>query len=242
MPVMKPDGSVRICGDYKLTVNQVVELNKYPLPKVDELFSTLSGGKFFTKLDLSQAYLQLPVEKGSRKFLTINTHRGLFEYTRLPFGISSAPGIFQRTIESLLRGIDGVSVYLDDILITGKSEEEHLANVDRVLSILGSAGLKLNKGKSKFCKQSVEYLGFVIDQDGLHTLPTKVSAIREAKQPTNVSELRAFLGMINYYSKFLQNLATKLAPLYELLCKEVSWKWGPDQQEAFEKAKSSLQC
>lgn len=119
VPVLKQNGGVRICGDYKLTLNGVAKLDTYPLPRIEDLFSSLSGGKYFSKLDLAQAYLQLPLDEASRKYVTINTQKGLYQYTRLPFGVASAPSIFQRTMDNLLQGIAKVCVYLDDILITG---------------------------------------------------------------------------------------------------------------------------
>ena len=146
--VLKRDRNcVRICGDFSVTVNPVSKLDRYPIPKVEDLFARLSKGKHFSKLDLSQAYQQLPLEEDSKKYVVINTHRGLFRYTRLPFGISSAPGIFQRVIESILQGIDGVVVYLDDILITGASKEAHLKTLVEVLSRLDRAGLRVKKSK-----------------------------------------------------------------------------------------------
>ena len=141
VPVLKRNGSLRICGDYKTTVNKGLLIETYPLPRVDDLFANLSGGKSFSKLDLSQAYFQLPLAEDSKKFVTINTHKGLFVYNRLPFGISLAPSIFQRTMETLLAGSPGVAVFIDDILVTGSSTEEHLSNLDKVLSKLASAGL-----------------------------------------------------------------------------------------------------
>jgi len=122
-------------------VNPVSRLDRYPIPKVEDLLATLGKGRTFTKIDLSHAYQQLPLDETSCKFVVINTHKGLFRYTRLPFGISSAPGIFQRVIESLLSGIPGVVVYIDDILVTGPTEKEHLAALDEVLSQLEGAGL-----------------------------------------------------------------------------------------------------
>ena len=109
--VLKPDGSVCICGDYKLTVNSVAKLDTYPQPHIDNLFTSLSGGKYFSKLDLAQAYLQLPLDEDSRKYVTINTQKGLYQYTRLPFGAASAPSIFQRTMENLLQGIPKVCIF-----------------------------------------------------------------------------------------------------------------------------------
>lgn len=240
VPVTKPNGSVRICGDYKLTINQAAQTDKYPLPKVDDLFSALSGGKYFTTLDLSQAYLQLPLHEDSKQYLTINTHKGLYQYNRLPFGVASAPGIFQRAMDTLLQGIEGVCVYLDDILVMGRSVEQHVATLTEVLERLSKANLKLNQPKCIFMASRVEYLGYVIDEQGLHPTSEKVQAIQEAKQPTNVSELKAFIGILNYYGKFLPQLATKLAPLYRLLRKDIRWNWGPEQQRAFTQAKSLL--
>ena len=148
VPVLKPDGSIRICGDYKLTVNAVAKLDTYPLPRIDDLFTSLSGGKYFSKLDLAQAYLQLPLEEDSRKYVTINTQKGLYQYTRLPFGVASAPSIFQRTMENLLQGIPKVCIFLDDILITGATEADHLNNLHKVLTRLEQAGMHL---KRKMC-------------------------------------------------------------------------------------------
>ena len=206
------------------------------------MFAKLSGGKYFSKLDLSQAYLQLQLDDDSKKLVTVNTHRGLFQYHRLPFGVSAAPAVFQRCIETLLQSCHGVSVYLDDILITGSTMEEHLQNLDHVLQILETAGLRLNKDKCKFLLPKVEYLGHVIDASGLHPTQEKVKAIQEAPEPKNLMELRSFLGMINYYSRFLPNLSHRLAPLYNLLKQGVHWNWKSKQSEAFKLAKNALQA
>ena len=143
VPVVKQDGSVRICGDYKSTVNQVSKLDNYPIPKTEDLLATLGGGNKFTKLDMSQAYQQLLLDEDSKKYTTINTHKGLYQYNRLPFGVSSAPGIFQRTMENLFQGIPHVVVRVDDILVRSKDDPDHLANLEMVLSRLSTAGLKL---------------------------------------------------------------------------------------------------
>ena len=226
VPVLKSDkSSVRICGDLNVTVNPVVKLDKYPIPKVEDLFAQLAGGKTFTKLDLSKGCQQLLLDEESKSYVVINTHKGLFWYTRLPYGISSAPGIFRRVMESLLQGIPGVVVYIDDILITGATEQEHLQTLEEVLSRLEKAGLHARKCKCRFMVPSVDYLGYRIDKEGLHPLPDKVKAIKEAPDPTSVTELKAYLGLLTYYSKFLPNLSTTLAPLYALLQKDYPWRW-----------------
>ena len=144
VPVLKGDGRVRICGDYKVTINSAAKQDKYPLPRIDELFASLAGGKSFSKLDLSHAYLQVQLDEPSQKHVTINTQKGLFRYSRLPFGVSSAPSIFQRVMENHLQGIPGVCVYINDILVTGSTQQEHLGNLAQVLDRLGSAGMRLN--------------------------------------------------------------------------------------------------
>ncbi|XP_038646334.1 uncharacterized protein K02A2.6-like, partial [Scyliorhinus canicula] len=137
VPVIKPDATVRLCGDYKLTVNTAFRLDRYPMPRIEDLYAKLAGGLSFTKLDMSHAYLQLELDPASRPYVTINTHRGLYEYTRLPFGVSSACDIFQRIMEGILRGLPRVAVYSDDVLITETSEQEHLEAVLRRFSEAG---------------------------------------------------------------------------------------------------------
>lgn len=214
VPVIKKDNSVQICGDFKVSINPGLEAEDYPLPRIEDLFTGLVGGQNFSNIDLHQAYLQMQVE--SRKLLTIVTHKGL--YYRLPCGIISAPALFQHTMDRILCGLDGVQCYLDNILVTGKTEQEHLKNLDATLQWLEEHGLRVRQSKCEFFQSSVEYLGHVIDSEGLHKAPSKIKAIREASTPQNVSHLRSYLGLLNYYAKFIQNLSSLLRPLHQLLC------------------------
>ncbi|XP_029696863.1 uncharacterized protein K02A2.6-like [Takifugu rubripes] len=240
VPVPKKNGGIRTCGNFKVTLNPVLAAEQYQLPLIEDLFAGLVGGKKFSKIDLNQAYLQMHVEEQSRKLLTINTHKGLFRYRRLPFGITSAPALFQRAMDQILTGLPGVQCYLDDILCTGANNEEHLRNLDATLQRLEEYGLRVRKDKWEFFKPSVEYLGHVIDAEGLHTAPSKITAIVDAPPPQNISQLRSFLGLLNYYGRFTPNLASLLQPLHELLCKDKMWKWTENCQAAFQEAKDVL--
>ena len=159
VPVPKKDGNIRICGDFKVTLNPALQVEQYPLPKPSDLLASLSGGQRFTKLDLSSAYHQILLDDDSSKLVAINTHKGVCEYTRLPFGVASALALFQRAMDSILQGIPGVICYLDDILITGESDTAHLKNLEEVLRRLQEEGMRLQKDKCKFFQESIEYLG-----------------------------------------------------------------------------------
>ena len=168
---------IRLCGDYKVIVNPVLLTDTYPLRRSEDLFAALAGGKIFSKLDFKHAYLQIPLDEASKKYTTINTPKGLFQYECLPFGVSSAPSLFQRTIENLLSHLHHVCVYIDDILVAGTDEADHLNNLHAVLQTLEEAGLTLKQSKCKFGVPSVEYLGHIIDSDGQHPSEAKVKAI-----------------------------------------------------------------
>ena len=240
VPVMKKDGSIRVCGDYKLTVNQAAKVDTYPLPLIDDLFSSLAGGTTFSKLDLAHAYQQVTLDDDAKKVVVINTHRGLYRYNRLPFGVSAAPSIFQRIVESILQGLPNVCIYLDDILVSGESEEAHLRNLGAVLTRLEQAGIRLKREKCEFLLPQVEYLGHCISAKGLHSTEEKVEAIKACPTPTDVTQLKSYLGLLTYYGKFLPNLSTLLAPLYELLQKHHKWSWGEEQEMAFRESQKLL--
>ena len=156
------------------------------------------------------------MEEDSKKDLTINTHMGLFQYNRLVFGITSAPAIWQRTIDQVLEGTSGTSCILDDMIISGKDDDEHLANLEEVLQSLPLHGLRANKAKCEFFKEKITYCGHDIDSNGLHKSAEKVEAVLKAPRPNDVAEVRSFLGLINYYHRFLPNLSTAVHPLNQL--------------------------
>ncbi|XP_053391713.1 uncharacterized protein K02A2.6-like [Mercenaria mercenaria] len=212
VPVPKSNGEIRICGDFKVTINPLLEIDQYPLPRIEDIFASIGAGKKFSKIDLKNAYLQVEVDEESKKLLTINTHKGLFRYNRLVFGVAPAAAIFQRLIEQIVSGIPGVQVILDDMIVTGATDEEHLANLEQALKRLQDNGFRLNVKKCAFFQEEIEFCGHKIDGNGLHKTEDKIKAMVNAPNPTNVKELRSFLGLIQYYAKFLPDLATILHP------------------------------
>lgn len=240
VPIVKSNGEIRICGDFKVTVNPFLKIDRYPLPRAEDIFVGISGCKYYSKIDLSHAYQQLRLTSESRKVLTLSTHLGLFEPSRLMFGIASAPGIFQREMEKICQGLEFVSCYLDDILIGGKTLEHHTEILNAVLERLKKVGLTVNKEKCEFFKTELLFLGFKVTKDGIFTDKNKVKVINEMPKPTNVDELKAFIGVISYFNKFIPNAASMLKPLYELLEKNKKWYWTAACDSAFDKVKKVL--
>lgn len=212
VPVLKTNGSIRLCADYKTTVNKYIKDVHYPFPKIEELFACMQGGERFTKLDFRNAYNQLRVDDETSKLLAWSTHKGSYEVLRLSYGFKPATAIFQREVERVFQGCSYTANLLDDLIVTGKTTKEHIGNVKEVLKRCREAGFKLNKDKCEFFKPSVKYLGHIIDKDGLRTDPNKVLAILNVPIPSSITEVKSFLGMVNYYRKFLHNMSDVLAP------------------------------
>ena len=155
-----------MCGDFRLTINQAAPCEKYPLPKINDIFASIAGDQLFTKLDLSQAYQQVALDETSQKYVVINTHLGLFKYKHLPSGVASGPAIFQRVIDTLLQDIPMIVVNLHNILVTGRCLEEHLQNLEMVLQRLANSGLRLKLAKCAFLHKEISYLGHTINSQG----------------------------------------------------------------------------
>uniref|UniRef100_A0A5S6Q6F4 Reverse transcriptase domain-containing protein n=1 Tax=Trichuris muris TaxID=70415 RepID=A0A5S6Q6F4_TRIMR len=240
VPVLKRDGTIRLCADYRATVNPAVATDVYPLLTLDEALAALSGGKYFTKLDLRNAYTQVPVDEAASEVLTVNTPCGLFRVKRLPFDLKAAPGIFQRLMMSLMKGLKGVIVLLDDILVIGASEAEHDCRVRSVLLRLKNAGLRLKGEKCVFAALELQFLGHTVSARGIRPTDEKVQAIKNVPVPKNKTELQAFLGLLNFYDRFLPNRAHVLEPLYRLLKQNLRWSWNKAADTAFHKAKELL--
>ena len=238
VPVPKKNNKVRICVD--LThLNRAVEREAYPLKPVDYNLALLGTSKIFTKLDAASGFWQLPLHPDSQLLTTFITPFGRYGFKRLPFGISSAPEIFQRAMSQILVDIPGVICHMDDILIHSGDKADHDAKVRQVLKLLSDAGVTLNQ-KCEFSRSSIKFLGHIIDGSGVTADPDKTQAIRNFPAPQNITELQRFNGMVNQLGKFIPNLAEINLSLRQLLRKDQAWLWGPDQNAAFLKIKDEL--
>ncbi|KFD49043.1 hypothetical protein M513_10091 [Trichuris suis] len=238
--VKKASGGIRICGDFKVTVNPQLEVNQFPIPRLEELLVKLQHGRHFSKIDLADAYLQIELDEESKKLMVVNTPFGLFQYQRLPFGVASAPAIFQQLMAQLTSDVPGCAAYLDDIIVTGKDVAEHVQNLETLFARLKAAGLRCKLEKCSFFSPSVEYVGHIISAGGIRPSEKGVQAIKQLPRPRNVHELRVFLGKVNYYAKFLKNFADDCALLNALRKKNASFIWMDEHQLAFERLKGKI--
>ena len=234
---LKP--KLRICGDYSVGINDQLEDHRQPMPLPEELMQKLGGGFGYTKVDLADAYNQIKLSPESQRRLALSTHRGVLLQQRLPFGIKSAPGYFQEIMENLTSDLSGVAVFQDDILVSGKDANDHMNNLKSLFVRLDEKGLRCRLDKCKFAQEKVEYLGHTLSAEGI-SKGSKVEAVMKMPPPTDVSSLKSFLGSVQFYSKFIKDLATKAEPLYRLTKKKTPWKWGDEEQAAFEELKTVL--
>ncbi|UYV60622.1 K02A2.6-like [Cordylochernes scorpioides] len=239
--VIKSNGELRLCGDFKNTLNICIEDEKYPLPTIETRLGNLGGNKIFTKLDLSSAYHQFEMDEASKNLLVVSTHRGLYRYNRLPFGISPASAIFQRCMDSLFHDVPNMVIYLDDIFIGSKDEQEHYRILKMIFDKLKELNFTLNKEKCLFLKKKdICFLGHIINEDGVRPDSKKLEALERCKKPFDKTSLKSFLGMLSFYSKYIPNMSTLAGPLYQLLKKDNRWKWSSQCEKAFLNLKLTL--
>ncbi|XP_055918976.1 uncharacterized protein K02A2.6-like [Eupeodes corollae] len=212
--VVKKNGDIRLCADFKVSLNKVTDMEHYPIPNVDDMLASLEGGSVFCVLDLTGAFQQLKIAPESQEFCTVNTHLGLMRYNRLTYGLKSAPCIFQKTMDEILRGTNALC-YIDDVFVKGKSFEDCAENLEH-------------------------YLGHVITSFGIKPSPGKIEAIQKAPIPKNVTQVKSYLGLLNYYRKFVPMQSSLLAPLYKLTCSGTTFVLESSCQDAFNKSKEAL--
>ena len=238
--IRKKNNKIRVCADYSTGLNDCLKDHSYPLPSPEDIFAKLNGGKVFSKLDLSEAYLQLKVDDESSELLTINTHNGLYKFNRLPFGVKVAPSIFQQIMDTMLAGLDFAIAYLDDILIKSENNKQHCEHIREVFKRIDEYGFKLSSEKCEFFMTQVKYLGQIINEKGRQPDPERAEAIKGMPSPSNIANLQAFLGLANYYGIYIKNMHDLRAPLNNLLKKGAKWNWSSECENAFQKIKSVL--
>jgi len=230
-----------MCIDYR-GLNKTMVKDRYPMPRVDDLLDRLQGAKFFTALDLTNAYGQVPMEEESIQRTAFRTQFGHYEYLVMPLGLCNAPATFQRLVSNTLQslGTQQWDAFLDDLIIWGKTEEEHAANVEAVLAKLQQAKLFCRPSKCFFFQRQVPYLGHTVSARGIEVDAKKVDAIRNWPIPTTQTELLSFLGAANFYCRFIRRFAHIALPLTRLLKKDQPYLWGPAQQAAFVALQNAL--
>lgn len=239
--VKKSDGNMRFCIDYR-SLNKIIRKDSHPLPRITEALDALGGAHYFSTLDLRSGYWQLQVHADSKEKTAFITHNGLYEFNKLPFGICNSPGTFQRVMTHVLRGLewDICLVYIDDLIIFSRSFDEHLLHLEQVFKRLREANLRLKPSKCHFVKPEVEYLGHVVSADGLKPNPAKIRSVKEFPVPTNTTGVKAFLGLCNYYRRFIKGFAQIASPINKITSKNVKFEWTPECQKAFETLKGAL--
>ena len=237
--IPKSDGDVRIYVDMR-RANEAVIRERHPIPTVEELLHRLNGSTMFSKLDLKWGFHQIVLDKDSRPITTFTTHRGLFRYKRLMFGLSSAPEKYQKIICDLLKNCEGVANIADDVIVYGVDRKEHDERLHKVLAKLLDSGLTLNPKKCQFRMNKLTFFGHDLSKQGVSPSKEKISAIENAKRPKNVSEARSFLGLVQYSSRFIPDLATLARPIQDLVKKSVRFVWGQEQEHAFYQLKKAI--
>jgi len=237
--VPKPSGAVRLCVDMR-RANEAIIRERHPIPTVDEVLQDLNQSTVFSKLDCRLGFHQLELHEESRPITTFATHLGLFQYTRLFFGVNSAPELYQHVIRQVLRNCPGTANIADDIIVHGKTKAEHDERLEKVFQTLLKAGLTLNKEKCQFGMTQLEFMGHLISHRGVGPTKSRVEAIREAREPRSAAEVRSFLGLVNFCSRFIPNMASVSEPLRRLTRQNVKFEWKDEHKEAFQKLKNAM--
>ncbi|GJZ13642.1 reverse transcriptase domain-containing protein [Tanacetum coccineum] len=239
--VKKKDGSFRMCIDYR-ELNKLTVKNRYPLPRIDDLFDQLQGSQFFSKIDLRSGYHQLRVHEDDIPKTAFRTRYGHFEFTVMPFGLTNAPAIFMDLMNRVCRPyLDKfVIVFIDDILIYSKTQEEHVEHLRLVLELLKKEKLYAKFSKCEFWLREVQFLGHVINGNGIHVDPSKIEAVKNWKAPRTPTEVRSFLGLAGYYRRFIENFSKIAKSLTILTQKSKTFDWGEEQELAFQTLKDKL--
>ena len=233
------DGSIRLCVDMT-EPNKAIKIVHHIMPTIEDIKYRVNGAKIFSKVDLKNGYHQLEPEESSRDITTFTTHLGLYRYCRLNFGTNSAAEIFHKEISQRIQNIEGALSIHDDILIYGKNQVEHDKAVKNVLRMMEQYDLTINAAKFEFNSRSINFFGLVFSESGVSPDPEKIKALKQAEPPETKSELRSFLGMLNFSAGFINDFSGYTSELRRRTHKNSQWEWTKNHQEAFEKLKNAL--
>ncbi|KAI3780620.1 hypothetical protein L2E82_10605 [Cichorium intybus] len=239
--VKKKDGSMRMCIDYR-ELNKITVKNKYPLPRIDDLFDQLQGASYFSKIDLRSGYHQLKIRESDIPKTAFRTRYGHYEFLVMPFGLTNAPAVFMDLMNRVCRPFldTSVIVFIDDILVYSRSQTEHEVHLRQVLELLRREKLYAKFSKCEFWLREVQFLGHVINAEGVKVDPAKIEAVMKWEPPRSPTEVRSFLGLAGYYRRFVEDFSSIAVPLTKLTKKGEQFTWAEEQQEAFQKLKQAL--
>ena len=239
--VKKANGSLRFCIDYR-RLNDITIKDGYRLPRIDDALDLMAHSNYFTSLDFATGYFQVPLAETDKEKTAFATRKGIFEWNVMPMGLCNAPATFQRIMDVVLSGLTwgACLCYIDDIIIFSETFPEHLEHLKEVFARLESVNLQLRAEKCDFAKRELLYLGHILSREGVRTNPGLISSVRDCVPPTNRSEVRSFLGLTNYYRRFVRKYASIVHPIQRLTREDVHWDWHSDCARAFEVIKGKL--
>ncbi|GJW42489.1 putative nucleotidyltransferase, ribonuclease H [Tanacetum coccineum] len=239
--VKKKDGSLRMCIDYR-ELNKVTVINRYPLPRINDLFDQLQRSRYFSKIDLWSGYHQLRVHEEDVPKMTFRTRYGHYEFLVMPFGLTNAPAVFMDLMNHVCKPyLDKfVIVFIDDILIYSKTKEDHEVHLKLILELLQEEKLYAKFSKCEFWLQEVRFLGHVVNKEGIHVDPSKIEAVKNRKDPSTPSKIHQFLGLAGYYRRFIKKNSKIAQPLTLLTQKDKKFDWGEEQEKSFQTFKDAL--
>jgi transposase InsO family protein len=237
--VSKKDGTLRFVTDFR-RLNSVTKSDVFPLPRIDVIMDKLGGCSYFTSIDLRNAFWQIPMRESDREKTAFICGNRLWQYRRMAFGLKNSPATFQRCISKAIGENEYSIAYLDDVIIFSHTVEDHLTHIEEILKRLSKHNLNAKISKCEFFKPSLTFLGHIVSRDGVSVCPNKVTAVKEFPVPTNVKELRSFLGLSNFYRRFIEGYSKITSVLTKLLQKNVDYKWTAECQSAFDSLKEKL--
>ena len=239
--VKKSEDNYRFCLDFR-KLNLVTKTDVYPIPFIEDLLEKVEGCPFISIFDLKSGYWQIPMENSSKEKTAFSSRIGSFQYKVMPFGLKNAPSVFQRYVDDIFRDKINrcLNVYIDDIIVYSRTFEDHLRDLEEIFNILADNNIRIHPEKSKFVCQELRFLGFIVSRSGVRPDPDKTATVEKFPIPTKVKDVRSFIGLANFYRRFVKDFSKIVRPMTGLIRKNTKFKWTDECQEAFDRIKKSL--